>query len=306
MKTLHQSCATKHRQDFGEYVQANLLEKHNVCVYQALCKRTLTCAMLLVNHYAKPSVRLLPLANPFQAYIWDIYTLHPEAFNFFKVTNKAKKDSTIRILLVRFFVDPFSRPKCQASGCPTNTIWNLWQPPGNPLAPEAAAKLYLGSRSLAPSRKKSILCTCWKWCMACSQRVTGSCWVTFAIVFLVGSIGFYRGKRCVRRLKKHRFHRSPTRVTVTWCSTALSTEFLNLPGAPDMHFVSRPMHWSVSVPKIHTHPIACTASTASANSSQSYHYPTLPGKQQHGAHTRKFSLAISPCQPCSNSTSYPP
>lgn len=127
-----------------------------------------------------------PLANPFQAYIWDIYTLHPEAF---KVTNKAKKDSIIRILLVRFFVDPFSRPKCQASGCPTNTLWNLWQPPGNPLALEAAAKLYLGSRSLAPSRKKSILCTCWKWCMACSQRVTGSCWVTFAIVFLVGSIG---------------------------------------------------------------------------------------------------------------------
>ena len=114
----------------------------------------------------------------------------------------------------------------------------------------------------------------------------------------------YRGKRCVRRLKKHRFHRSP--ITVTWFSTALSTEFLNLPGAPEMHFVSRPMHWSVSVPKIHTHPIACTASTASANSSKSYHYPTLPGKQQHGAHTRKFSLAISPCQPCSNSTSYPP
>lgn len=156
-----------------------LLEKHIVCVCQALC-------MLLVNHYAKPSVRLPPLANPFQAYIWDIYTLHPEAF---KVTNKAKKDSIIRILLVRFFVDPFSRPKCQASGCPTNTLWNLWQPPGNPLALEAAAKLYLGSRSLAPSRKKNILCTCWKWCMACSQRVTGSCWVTFAIVFLVGSIG---------------------------------------------------------------------------------------------------------------------
>ena len=78
-----------------------LLEKHIVCVCQALC-------MLLVNHYAKPSVRLPPLANPFQAYIWDIYTLHPEAF---KVTNKAKKDSIIRILLYSsLFCGPFFSP----------------------------------------------------------------------------------------------------------------------------------------------------------------------------------------------------
>ena len=98
------------------------------------------------------------------------------------------------------------------------------------------------------------------------------------------SIRTYRGKRCLQRMLKHRFHRSRARVPVTWFSTALSGPCMD----QEVYLGSTP------------HPIACTASSASASSSKSYHYPTLPRKQQHGAHTRKFNLAISPCQLCRN------